>query len=298
MKTPLPQSEALTTSAPTTSLLRFVLQQLQVRTNLCSYQAGETGYTLEPRTVQDYNYIYITRGRVVWEVEKQPYELKPGSLMLVTPGVPHRGYSLTQRFTLASFHVEATLPGGRDVFDMLQLPRLQQLPAGCALDRYLRGAIADWSARPGDEARTLMRGWSRLVVFESFFHAAQAGTLRQTTGDPVLAEVMEKLNQSWQDPPSLPELARWAGYSAQHLNRVFRKVIGITPLQYAARIRMEKAAALLASRQLTVKGVGERLGIDDPYYFSRLFRQHYGVSPSQYRETAQEGMDLDTTGEL
>jgi AraC-like DNA-binding protein len=82
---------------------------------------------------------------------------------------------------------------------------------------------------------------------------------------------------------TLSELAKRAGFSAQHLNRVFREILGVTPLQYLARTRMERAATLLRNDDLTVGAVGKRVGFDDPYYFSRVFSQHFKKSPAQYR---------------
>src|SRR5205814_2124789 len=70
--------------------LEFVLRQAQIKTNLCSCQSFEHGYTLEPRTVPDYNYIFCRRGVAVWEIDGDAIEIKPGDLVIVPPGVRHR----------------------------------------------------------------------------------------------------------------------------------------------------------------------------------------------------------------
>jgi AraC-like DNA-binding protein len=49
---------------------------------------------------------------------------------------------------------------------------------------------------------------------------------------------------------------------------------------------MERAASLLAEGRLSVAGIAQRVGLEDPYYFSRLFKQHFGRSPSDYRQAA------------
>jgi len=79
---------------------------------------------------------------------------------------------------------------------------------------------------------------------------------------------------------------RVAGYTPQHLNRTFTRALGVTPLRQLTRLAEEHAASLLAEGTLTVKAVAAAVGIDDPYYFSRVFRQHFGRSPAQYRTAA------------
>lgn len=65
----------------------------------------------------------------------------------------------------------------------------------------------------------------------------------------------------------------------------YKKVRGITgysPNEFIRVLRMKKAAELLLERNLTVSEVAYRVGIDDPFYFSKCFKTQFGVSPSAY----------------
>lgn len=67
-----------------------------------------------------------------------------------------------------------------------------------------------------------------------------------------------------------------------------RGVTGYAPNEYLRIIRMKKAAELLLSGEnLTVAEVSYRVGIDDPFYFSRRFKMQFGVSPSIYQRGAK-----------
>ena len=271
---------------PPQPFVDFVLRNAQIGANVCSRQKVENGYMLAPRTVPDYNLIFVRRGKVMWVIDDHEFPLVPGDLVLVRPSVPHHAFSRTRRMTLGSIHVEVTLPGGQDVFDLLIPPTFRHVRAGTRLDQYLGGAIDEWDR--GDESQTLlmMPGWARLIVLELLRHDADLGVLGQRPIDPLVSEVLDELNKHLNRSTSLDELARHSGYSPQHLNRLFRKVLGVTPLQYLMRMRMERAAASLAQGRLTIRAVARSLGFDDPYYFSRLFRQHFGRSPAHYRESA------------
>ncbi len=265
------------------SLLPFVLSHLRVTTQICSCQRSENGYGLSMRTVPDYNYIFVTRGRVVWVIDSVEHDLAPGDLIVVPPGVPHRAYSRTKRVTLGSIHVTATLPGGQDVFEILVPARRRWVKASSRLGRYLRMALSEWD-RGDRDAYLTMPAWGRLVTLELLRHDDAAGLLRQREMDPLIAELLDELRRRIDRVTTLADLARWSGFTPQHLNRTFRRVFGVTPLQQLNRLRMDRAAALLKEGVLTVKAVAAAVGIDDPYYFSRVFSEFFGVSPTQYRE--------------
>ena len=268
-------------SSPQT-LVHYALRHLCVKTNICSLQKHECGYTLLPRTVPDYNFIHVTRGRVVWVIDGADHPLAPGDLVIVPPDIKHQAYSQTKCVTLGSVHVEATLPGGRNVFEMLQPPRQQKVPFGCFLDIYLRGAARE-CARIETTGRLRLPQWAQLIVLELFESNAASGLLKCKVADPLISAMLEDLDKRLEQPVTLGELSHRSGFSAQHLNRTFRRALGVTPLQYVTRVRMEQAAALLRDGRLTVQAIGKRFSYTDPYYFSRVFSQHFGCSPAQYR---------------
>jgi transcriptional regulator GlxA family with amidase domain len=67
-----------------------------------------------------------------------------------------------------------------------------------------------------------------------------------------------------------------------HLRRLFRETTGRTPLYYLSELRVAEAKRLLKDSGLGVKQVAERVGIPDPYYFSRVFKKVTGWRPSAY----------------
>ncbi|MGH7214606.1 MAG: helix-turn-helix domain-containing protein [Tepidisphaeraceae bacterium] len=283
----VPPAHASALSAPSPAFVDFVLRHAQVKTNPGTRQKWETPYTLLPRIVPDYNLIFLTRGRAVWELIDGPtYALSPGDLLVVPPGPRHRGYSTTRRMTLGSIHFEVTLPGGQDVFSLLVPAPVRHVQRGSRLDRYLRGCFEEFDRNDDAHAMLMMPGWSRLVALELIRYDARHGLLRRRAVDPLIADMLEELDRRIERPTDLRELARLAGFTPQHLNRVFRRSLGFTPLQYLNRMRLERAAVLLADGRLTVRAVANRSGFADPYYFSRQFRAHFGRSPAQYREAA------------
>ncbi|MFW5829144.1 MAG: helix-turn-helix transcriptional regulator, partial [Planctomycetota bacterium] len=77
--------------------------------------------------------------------------------------------------------------------------------------------------------------------------------------------------------------ARSLGWSTAHLRRVFRTVTGHPPTDFLIRERLRRAAGLLRGGDEPVAAVAAAVGMQDPSYFSRLFKRQEGLSPAAYR---------------
>lgn len=77
--------------------------------------------------------------------------------------------------------------------------------------------------------------------------------------------------------------ARACRVGPEYFSRLFREHTGQTPSQFLARLRMHHAARLLQQSDLTVKAAGQAVGFDDPYHFSRVFKQIHGVAPREFK---------------
>ncbi len=82
---------------------------------------------------------------------------------------------------------------------------------------------------------------------------------------------------------SLGDVAEVAWLSPHHFLRLFKQVFNVTPHQYLTRQRLEKARRLLLATEMPITQIGLEAGIASHSAFSRLFRQHHGVSPEAYR---------------
>jgi AraC-like DNA-binding protein len=94
----------------------------------------------------------------------------------------------------------------------------------------------------------------------------------------------EHLNQ----PLQASDLATVANLSLSHYFALFKRTIGCAPIDFFIRMRMKRACHLLETTSLNVKEIAGRLGYDDPFYFSRLFKSVNGVAPSDYRAAHQD----------
>ncbi|WP_046226960.1 helix-turn-helix domain-containing protein [Paenibacillus dauci] len=81
----------------------------------------------------------------------------------------------------------------------------------------------------------------------------------------------------------LQELADLAGCSIRQLQRRFKQEKQLGPMEYVSKLRMENASRMLQYTDASIGEIADRIGYRDMYYFSRVFKKHYGVSPLRYR---------------
>ena len=102
--------------------------------------------------------------------------------------------------------------------------------------------------------------------------------------DAAVEAVMEEINARYARPQNLADLARQLNMSQAALSQLVRRKTGKTYSELVQEKRMEKACELLACSQETIVAIADRTGYADQFYFSKLFKRTFGLSPNAYRK--------------
>lgn len=211
--------------------------------------------------------------------------LEPGTLLYIPAGFPHEYVPQGNWFVgYVTFHEK---PGGPlEGWGFGQAPFRLALhdpqPLFALIER-----IWSMSGPDFDVWRTCELLFSMCVEIKK---QANAGTDNAQTPqekparyrDAVVQSAVRFLHDHLQRELKMSDLAAHVGYSAKHLNRLFRQSLGVTPLHYVQHLRLQTAAELLAGQPgMTVRQAAAHIGME-PVYFARLFRRYYGVPPSEY----------------
>ncbi|MBP5367268.1 MAG: helix-turn-helix transcriptional regulator [Bacteroidales bacterium] len=92
------------------------------------------------------------------------------------------------------------------------------------------------------------------------------------------------LNDNFQNPPTLRELAATVGTNECTLKKVFKQMFSITVFDYINDLRMDKAARLLADSGKSINDIAAELGFSSQSHFTTAFRKRYELTPKEYRD--------------
>lgn len=97
-----------------------------------------------------------------------------------------------------------------------------------------------------------------------------------------LNTIIDMMRENCDQNYSLDELCKLSGLSSSYFRQLFKQLTGLTTVQFQNHLKIDKAKDLLISRSCTVTEAALAVGFSDVYYFSRLFKQLTGGSPSEY----------------
>lgn len=101
--------------------------------------------------------------------------------------------------------------------------------------------------------------------------------------DPWKIDLMDFMEQNYMDDLSQEEMASYTGRSLSTFKRDFRKYSELTPQRWIIRRRLEAACELLRTSQLKVSEVCGKVGFKNLSHFSKIYKERYGVAPTEMR---------------
>lgn len=236
----------------------------------------------------------------------QRYSLKPGTVHLVPAFAPH---DCECRSSLDHYilHFAARLPTGIDLFSMIQceyhqkaseqmltwFQRLEALypsrklpcfdPFQKEYQRFFAQAEPDsLAAAPAEwfEARGIMH-----LLLAPFLKSAQSREGIHSRAARWFLAVQHFIHEHMGEALTLGDIAGVAGLNPTYFSDRFQQLVGIRPLEYLTRRRLERAQYLLLTTQAPVKEIAFNVGLKDPAYFTRVFSHFCHCSPSEYRRS-------------
>ena len=107
--------------------------------------------------------------------------------------------------------------------------------------------------------------------------------LNQIDDSNVVEAAIHFMNENIEKQINLKMLTEYTGYSSSHFSYMFKQKTGQSPLSYFNLMKVQNACFMLDETDMKINQISGKLGISDPYYFSRMFTKIMGVSPKQYR---------------
>ncbi len=261
-----------------------------VQINDCGIADYPSGGRLGPRTLPDYEIIWIERGECRWEFDDKQEICRPGSVLLCPPGMVDTWYwdpAETTRHGFLHFDFVAPIKG--------RLPLRRTCTGSDVLRPLLRHAV--WLASLGDSESEALAAESLRQALTWFVTGlvTQSGLRTRVELHPVILRALRALRNRWgngpKTPPSIADWAHDTGVSRGHLARVCRQELDVTPQELLRYLRLDHALVWIGRTNMKFSEISENCGFQSQFHFSRCFKQTYGVSPREMRQQLLAGGD-------
>ena len=246
--------------------------------NSCGEQLGLSDYTcLRRRGRRDYLILLITAGRCEVEYGEKCYSLVAGDFVLYPPHLPQR-YSFFEQAGSCFCHFS-----GKSAAALLEDCGLT---GGVYHHSNLRSVHATFCELMERFHAPHRSRYATATLLELLYRLCEQRTAQegpQAEQERAILTTLSYLRANYQKEISLGTLAAMAGYSKSRFSHLFAAVTQTTPLRYQNHLRLQASCELLESTTLPIFEIAYACGFADPLYYSRLFRQRYGLSPTDYR---------------
>jgi AraC-like DNA-binding protein len=136
---------------------------------------------------------------------------------------------------------------------------------------------------PGQKERAQLISMRLLVAAVLLEAAQQFNRLERLQPVDSVRRVLAYLEENFQEPLAVAELAAQAGCGRARFFQVFKAATGMTPTDYLQRLRIRKAQGLLETTLLSVTQIALETGFSTSQYFSSVFRRYAGTTPAEFR---------------
>lgn len=240
---------------------------------------------------------FVMSGTGKYHIEGQIYDVKEGDLLIFNPGVKHQALlAEDSEVPTTEFFV-----GFSDIQLKGMEPNYIPLPEPGNL-LHTTGELRQklFKICSSMDAEKAMSSHGRYFVMKAFLMQMLVYVIRSQQPKPVentggcsfesvnkkyvVEQIVSYFEDHYSEKISLDRIAENMYLSTFYISKIFKSETGDAPIRHLINIRLEKAKEILEQNPgMSIKEVAARVGYEDAYHFSKQFKKHYGISPSQVK---------------
>ena len=237
------------------------------------------------RILHEYQLNYITEGSGTFEDQSGSYNIRPGTLMIVRPGLSHR-----YRPVKKTGWVENYIGFEGDLAHRFLAAKVFQ--SAPVIYCGIREEIIDTYYKIFDLVREEEPGFQHVasgLIIKLLGYLVSFHKKRNFSGkhiEKVIQVARFQMREQLEEKTDLRRLAEEHHIGYAYLRKMFKKYTGISPHQYQLEMKIMRAREKILTTDKSIKEISFELGFESIHYFSRLFKKKTGMNPSELRRRA------------
>ncbi len=257
-------------------------------TDMGHFPDARNHYVNRPEGSASHIVIYNTAGMGWCELGGKRFQVPPKYALVIPAGTPHAYGSEEDRpWSIYWAHFSgqnseglvASLEGSLNRSCMF-VPR-EEIIVDAFEDayRWIREGFSDAILIAIAAAFTRMASF--LIMYQ------RASNVKALDTEERILKSIQWMRENLSVPVTLDRLAGQAAISPPHYSSIFKKQIGVSPIGFLIRLRMQEACRLLDHTNFTISEIAQTVGYEDSFHFSRMFKNVVGSSPRDYRKSVK-----------
>ena len=248
----------------------------------CGYETCKPKHSYGPAVISGYLIHYILSGKGFFQCENKIYHLSKGDAFLIKPN------------TLIYYQADTDEPWtytwigfqGLKIEAYLNRTTLMENPCVNYNENEILKCFHEkmFKAYQLPKNRDLMMN---SILYEYLYNLSitfpKTDISQSEKHISYIEEALKYIESNYSEQISINKIAKWLNLDRSYMYRLFKSITVISPQEYLLDFRIRKACDLLKNTDLTITNISRSVGYEDSLYFSRLFKNKKGKTPSEYR---------------
>ena len=207
---------------------------------------------------------FVVSGFGIFKIKDKEYKIKPGEMFVIPPYI-ETYYEADSVSPWSYIWIGFTTTGNitENLSDVIKCPKAEKIfnsMKNC--ESFSNGRSAYLGARLWDLFALLSEGGNNKYGY--------------------VEKALEFIHSNYMHDITVEKIAHYLNLDRTYFSVIFKKKTGLSPKQYLLNYRMNIAATLIIEKRIAISVVANSVGYSDLYTFSKMFKRHFGISPSNY----------------
>jgi len=272
---------------------------------LCVYNndLGYKEHLLDFHWHDEIEFLYLKKGKAVFQIDSTPVELCENEAILINPGEIHSGYSLDHSYCVyysVVFSSELLYNSFEDIcYNRYFSPiisgalKLSQKITGKQnwekealdqIDSIVKSYDKKFKGYEIDIKASVLKIFSLIIVNNAIVFPEEKQSVFKQSQTERLKKSLNFIKENYTEAISVDRLAKEVNLTRYHFCRVFKSLTGQTPVEYINYFRINQALRLLDDENKKIMDIALDVGFNNLSYFIKKFKEYKNCTPSEYRK--------------